>query len=85
MAFRLGNIRTELDKASCPLTLDNLRRIIIRIREEKLPDPAQMGNAGSFFMNPVVSRLQFEALQREYPEIPHYIWEKIGSRFRQRG
>ena len=44
-----GNIRTELDKASCPLTLDNLRRIIIRIREEKLPDPAQMGNAGSFF------------------------------------
>ena len=65
--------------------LDNVRNTVIEIREAKLPDPKVQGNAGSFFMNPVVSRLQFEALQREYPEIPHYIWEKIGSRFRQRG
>lgn len=67
-----GNIRTELDKASCPLTLDNLRRIIIRIREEKLPDPAQMGNAGSFFMNPVIPKKQFADLQSIYTDMPSY-------------
>lgn len=67
-----GNIRTELDKSSCPLTLDNLRRIIIRIREEKLPDPAQMGNAGSFFMNPVIPKKQFADLQSIYTDMPSY-------------
>ena len=67
-----GNIRTELDKASCPLTLDNLRRIIIRIREEKLPDPAQMGNAGSFFMNPVIPKKQFADLHSIYTDMPSY-------------
>jgi len=67
-----GNIRTELVKASCPLTLDNLRRIIIRIREEKLPDPAQMGNAGSFFMNPVIPKKQFADLQSIYTDMPSY-------------
>lgn len=67
-----GNIRTELDKASCPLTLDNLRRIIIRIREDKLPDPAQMGNAGSFFMNPVIPKKQFADLQSIYTDMPSY-------------
>lgn len=67
-----GNIRTELEKASCSLTLDNLRRIIIRIREEKLPDPAQMGNAGSFFMNPVIPKKQFADLQSIYTDMPSY-------------
>lgn len=67
-----GNIRTELEKASCPLTLDNLRRIIIRIREEKLPDPAQMGNAGSFFMNPVIPKKQFADLHSIYTDMPSY-------------
>ena len=77
MALDYGNIRTELDKASCPLTLDNLRRIIIRIREEKLPDPAQMGNAGSFFMNPVIPKKQFADLQSIYPDMPSIRRAKI--------
>ena len=67
-----GNVRGELEKRGCEITLDNVRNTVIEIREAKLPDPKVQGNAGSFFMNPVVSRLQFEALQREYPEIPHY-------------
>lgn len=66
-----GTIRQELEKYS-QMTLQTVRRVIINIRESKLPDPKVMGNAGSFFMNPVVPREQFEALQQEYPRMPFY-------------
>ena len=46
--------------------------MIIDIRNAKLPDPQVMGNAGSFFMNPVVGRQQFEQLLAQYPDMPHY-------------
>lgn len=49
-----------------------VRKIIIDIREAKLPDPKVMGNAGSFFMNPIVPREKLEALQQEYPGMPYY-------------
>lgn len=67
-----GNIRAELEKENETLSLAVLRRIIIRIREAKLPDPEKIGNAGSFFMNPIVPVAQFEALCKEYPDMPHY-------------
>lgn len=54
------------------LNLQNIRNTIIEIRESKLPDPKVLGNAGSFFMNPVVAKDKYEALQREYPQMPHY-------------
>lgn len=66
-----GTIRRELEKYPA-VTLETVRRVIIAIREEKLPDPRVMGNAGSFFMNPIVSRVKFEALQEEYPHMPFY-------------
>ena len=66
-----GTIRRELEKYAT-VTLETVRRVIIAIREEKLPDPRVMGNAGSFFMNPIVSRIKFEALQEEYPHMPFY-------------
>ncbi|SHJ36671.1 UDP-N-acetylmuramate dehydrogenase [Bacteroides stercorirosoris] len=65
-----GTIRQELE--DCPVDLKTLRRVIIRIRESKLPDPKVLGNAGSFFMNPVVPRGVFEALQKQYPQMPFY-------------
>lgn len=67
-----GNIRAELQKEGGELSLAGLRRIIIRIREAKLPDPEKIGNAGSFFMNPIVPVQQFEVLLKNYPDIPHY-------------
>ena len=67
-----GNIRAELEKQGCQVDLENVRRIIIAIRQAKLPDPKVLGNAGSFFMNPVVPKMQFEALLAQYPDMPHY-------------
>ena len=68
-----GNIRAELDRRGIQTpTAAELREVVIAIREAKLPDPKVTGNAGSFFMNPVVSREKFEALLVQYPQIPHY-------------
>ena len=68
-----GNIRAELDKQGiAEPTLKQLREVIIAIRQEKLPDPKVEGNAGSFFMNSVVSRDVFESLLKQYPTMPHY-------------
>lgn len=68
-----GNIRQELERKgiSAP-TAAELRNAIIDIRRRKLPDPEQLGNAGSFFMNPVVERSLFERLQGDNPTMPHY-------------
>lgn len=54
------------------VNLQTIRQTIIAVRESKLPDPKVLGNAGSFFMNPVVSKLHFIDLQSNYPTIPHY-------------
>ena len=45
---------------------------VIALRRSKLPDPAQLGNAGSFFHNPLVDAAQFAALRARYPTLPHY-------------
>ncbi|SDQ60524.1 UDP-N-acetylmuramate dehydrogenase [Prevotella sp. khp1] len=68
-----GNIRAELEKEGISLpTAQQLRNTIIRIREAKLPDPKVLGNAGSFFMNPIVDRQRYEALAAQYEGMPHY-------------
>jgi len=68
-----GNIRAELERQGISEpTAEQLRQTIIDIRNAKLPDPKVLGNAGSFFMNPVVSRQQYEQLASQYPEMPHY-------------
>ena len=68
-----GNIRAELERQGiAEPTAQQLRQTIIDIRNAKLPDPKVQGNAGSFFMNPVVSRAKFESLLAEYPQMPHY-------------
>jgi UDP-N-acetylmuramate dehydrogenase len=68
-----GNIRTALSaKGIDKPTATELRDTIIEIRRKKLPDPDVQGNAGSFFMNPIVDREIYEKLALQYPNMPHY-------------
>lgn len=68
-----GNIRAELEKRSIKVpTAEQLRNVIIDIRNEKLPDPKVEGNAGSFFMNPVVPKAKYEELVARFGNVPHY-------------
>lgn len=68
-----GNIRAELQQRGIDHpTAEQLREVIVAIRKAKLPDVHVEGNAGSFFMNPVVDRETYERLQQRYPDMPHY-------------
>ena len=68
-----GNIKAYLEQNGIENpTLQQLHDAICAIRDAKLPDVKQIGSAGSFFKNPVIEAAQFEALQKDYPNIPHY-------------
>ena len=68
-----GNIRAKLEQSHIlHPSLAQLRQVIIEIRQAKLPDPAVQGNAGSFFMNPIVSRAVYEQLAAQFTNMPHY-------------
>lgn len=53
-----------------------LRNAIIKVRESKLPNPKVLGNAGSFFMNPIVDQAVFDELSKKFPDMPHYVTPK---------
>ena len=68
-----GVIETELAKmgVSTP-TIKDVSNAVIAIRSSKLPNPKEIGNAGSFFKNPVVPNSLLENIQKEYPTVPNY-------------
>lgn len=68
-----GNIRQALaERGISAPTARDVRDTIIAIRNAKLPDPDVEGNAGSFFMNPIVTREKYLELAKAYPNMPHY-------------
>jgi UDP-N-acetylmuramate dehydrogenase len=66
-----GSLKDEVDKLG-RITLKNVRQAVIQIRRSKLPDPEIIGNAGSFFKNPVVSDTAAENLKKRFPQMPVY-------------
>jgi UDP-N-acetylmuramate dehydrogenase len=50
----------------------DIRKAVIEIRKNKLPDPVAVGNAGSFFKNPVVDEIKFEKIRAEYNDVVAY-------------
>jgi len=61
-----------LDSLSPEATAEQVMARVIKIRQEKLPDPLTLPNAGSFFKNPIISIAAFNELQQQYSEIPFY-------------
>ncbi|GFD74436.1 UDP-N-acetylenolpyruvoylglucosamine reductase [Tenacibaculum sp. KUL113] len=69
-----GAIESELaSKDITNPTIKDISDAVIAIRQSKLPDPKEIGNSGSFFKNPVISREHFEKLQKKYPNTPSYV------------
>jgi UDP-N-acetylmuramate dehydrogenase len=68
-----GEVRQELTRmnVSNP-TAGDVSRAVCNIRQRKLPDPAAIGNAGSFFKNPVIDAKSFQHLHETFPKMPHY-------------
>lgn len=68
-----GAIPQELERMGVTEPgIADVSRAVIRIRKSKLPDPALLGNAGSFFKNPVVSEETAETIRREFSDLPSY-------------
>ena len=70
---RYADVARELDaRGMARPTAREIADAVIAIRSRKLPDPARVGNAGSFFKNPQVDAATFAALVARYPDLPHY-------------
>lgn len=82
VVFRLGkeaklniayaDLERYFAEQSLQPTLESVRQAVISIRRSKLPDHTELGNAGSFFMNPIVEQALAQTLLEQYPDMPHY-------------
>lgn len=69
-----GNLKETLENMQIgELSIKTISDAVMCLRRSKLPDPKQIGNAGSFFKNPIVSRSDFVKLQKTYLQIPHFL------------
>ncbi|WP_425237984.1 UDP-N-acetylmuramate dehydrogenase [Ulvibacterium sp.] len=68
-----GAIESELNKKNVDRpTITDISNAVISIRKSKLPDPAKLGNSGSFFKNPVINQTKFDTFTKAYPDAPYY-------------
>jgi UDP-N-acetylmuramate dehydrogenase len=71
--LQYGAIKDELAKRQIAApTIKDVSEVVSHIRVSKLPDPSTIGNAGSFFKNPVISAHEFESIRAKFPEMVHY-------------
>ena len=69
--MKYADLEKELS-TDVPATIENVRQAVINIRRRKLPDPLELGNAGSFFKNPTINTAKWEEISRLYPQAPLY-------------
>lgn len=68
-----GSIKESLTEAGIENPgIRDVSDAVIKIRQQKLPDPRQLGNSGSFFKNPLITKKELEVLKSKYPEVPSY-------------
>ena len=69
-----GAIDAELEKDNITNpTLKQISNAVIAIRQSKLPNPKELGNSGSFFKNPIISKVDYNRVKQNHSEMPHYI------------
>lgn len=75
-----GSITEELKKMNIDHpSIKDVSDAVIRIRQSKLPDPREIGNSGSFFKNPIVSKEKFEEVRKNHPEVRYY---QVGNQYK---
>lgn len=72
LSYKALKIVVDVKYERRQLTPTDIRKEVIHLRDEKLPDPNVLGNAGSFFMNPVVDKQLLERFQQSYTHVPFY-------------
>ncbi|WP_040278362.1 UDP-N-acetylmuramate dehydrogenase [Psychroserpens damuponensis] len=69
-----GAITSEIERMNINQpTIQDVSKAVISIRQSKLPNPKEIGNSGSFFKNPVITKKAFSKLQDNFPNAPHYV------------
>jgi UDP-N-acetylmuramate dehydrogenase len=73
ISISYGDIAAELaQKNIITPSLKNVSDAVIAIRKSKLPDPKELGNSGSFFKNPILSKKDFAPIHSKFPEMKYY-------------
>lgn len=67
-----GNLKVKLAEYG-KVDLEHIRKAVVEIRESKLPKPEDIGNAGSFFKNPIIKKSHADVIQKNHPEVPFYV------------
>lgn len=78
--YTYASLKNEIESLGRnKITITDIRKAVIKIRQSKLPDPDETGNAGSFFKNPELDKKEFEKIQIEFPDIPFY---EVGTKIK---